>query len=220
MNEDDGWLHHLPRKLRMAHRVASSWLASPVRANEAAAGTRRLLVGRAEAFDDQVLVSPFTQRRSIFWQVELEEYRRDMSGRGRWTTVLRRTSKASFWLVDDEGPRVRVDPGVVTVRLKTENVTEDPRVDDANAALAEYLERELGGSKTKTTEGTFSFYERLVVPGARIAVYGLVAHERVPVPGDGYRGGVGHRCLLRGTDREPIVLAAREPGRRDLGTRT
>jgi hypothetical protein len=196
-------LSDFARRLREARRVASSYLATPVAARATKLGASHLVVGRAEPDEGHVLLSPFTKQAVVFWQVEVEKYERE-GGRGAWKDVMRDTSNSMFWLVDDRGDRIFVNPAHSVAQLPLADVSDHPLL-----ANDRELQLRLARVGYATSDGVYAFYERIVPAHTGVAVYGVVDDEQTNAPTKGYRGAVARGLRMIGTEREPLVIRRR-----------
>ncbi|MCW5832401.1 MAG: hypothetical protein KIS78_08185 [Labilithrix sp.] len=195
------------RRVRRARR------ASSIDVGDVVVGRTCKVRGRI-AIDGAPERAPFSLRPCAFWAVHLLTKVRTEDRHGReivvWRTDVEASSARPFWLVDDRGDGVLVEPEGAHVSVPTARLDPDhPHLNDENPTFRAFL-RSHGVLTTAFmgVAGEHQFFESALRHGELLAAYGRVDEVARPAP-QGYRDGLARDRRLRSVDGEPIVLFAR-----------
>jgi hypothetical protein len=161
--------------------------------------------------------TPFTHRLAPFWLVRLEspephavareQYGQATETAWEWTERFAFCSGTPFWLVDNDGARIQVNPVFLLLAWELEEVSEHPSVNGEDPELKALLNRH--GVLAEPFMGIAAkvkFYETLVFQGDRIAAYGRVA-EHARTVNSPYRDAAEVGLCLEGSADGPLVLS-------------
>jgi len=124
------------------------------------------VVGKAQG---EPVISPISETRCAFWQVEVKEKRRGSKGGVYWETIYRDSSQEPFEIKDETG-NIKISPQRAKLMLKD-------NLEDSSGVFNEKLERMNINTKTekdwgsnKSSNKSLTVYERLIKAGERIYV--------------------------------------------------
>jgi hypothetical protein len=189
------------------------WSARRAKASSAsdalAIGQRSKIVGVARALE-ATLTAPFTQRAALVQRHSMLEKRLAYNPQGReivtWKVEIRDAGAVPFLLEGDGGRSVVVDPRGAVLGFADEEVKEHPHVNDDNPAFRAYLRRNgILSTMFMGIAGDHRFFEAVIAPGDRVAVWGVVG-EATNVVASGYRDAAARTMTITGTPQDPCVL--------------
>ncbi len=200
------------RSVQHGFRVWSARFAHNVPFSALAEGRRVRIDGRVERFESETR-SLFTQQPSVLHvdAVRIKHHRYDPNGMHyiAWETPPPRCSEQPFWLVDDGGQRVLVDPKHAVFRLPMRDVSNLAHVNDDNPEIHRLL---AGYGVVPTLYMGLSedviFLEALVAHGDRLAIVGIPSMAPVHMTGGegGYRDHSVAVPHFAGTREWPLVI--------------
>jgi hypothetical protein len=178
--------------------------------------------GRAKVVGDAFPVdlplrAPFTLRGSAFWSVAVAEKhwlnekeiltQIEIGLPYEWRVELVDASTTAFWIADDDGARILVEPANALLAIKKPVVTSHPNLQPTPELAAFLLHHGMRTANDPTVGGDRCFYELAIEPGQRIAVWGSVT-ETTDVVSSGYRDASVKRKKIASTWRNRVVLLA------------
>jgi hypothetical protein len=178
------------------------------------ASGRAKVVG--EAFPvDLPLCAPFTLRGSAFWSVAVAEKhwlkeseiltQIEIGTPYEWRVELVDASTTAFWIADEDGARVLVEPGNALLAIKKPVVTGHPNLEHTPELASFLVHHGLSAAQDPTVGGDRCFYELAIEPGQRICVWGSVS-ETTDVVSSGYRDASVKRKKIASSWRNRVVL--------------
>lgn len=194
-------------------RAVRAWRAAHARPKPIAAaivGTDVAVDGRVEIVegDEPAL---FSRRRVVAANLRVESRSPNESTsrhaapyiyRVEATGVVRRR----FAVVDDAGDRIMVSPTALELRVQEENTSDliPKRVRDGTP-LGDFLRSNGVVPQDYMATGDYVFYETVVVPGARVRVFGRVQEAPFESPG-AYRSSTVMTKTLEGLAERPSFV--------------
>jgi hypothetical protein len=154
-------------------------------------GPRTKVTGVTRAIDP--LRSPFTQTECVLWTVALVEDKK---------FAFRVVSSGHFWIADEAGDRVLVDPRDAMIALTPNVVTDHPSINRHNVELDAFL-RHHG----VLFDEKHHFYEAIIVADQRVSIWGR-AWESAGAVNTGYRGGVTNAKVIGSRMGDCAVILA------------
>ncbi len=160
---------------RWAARRAKAALARDLRI-----GIRGKVSGTARPIGP-LLVAPFTKRPCVFWCAEVaSQVEVPVRGLARlrartklvWQVDLRDASLDRYWVIDDVGGHVVVDPKNAVVDVRRTRVELPTRVDVELGAFL--LRHGFTPAKLLAKDSPYSLFEAIVEPDAPAAAWGIV----------------------------------------------
>jgi hypothetical protein len=159
---------------RSAARRAKAGLARELRV-----GVRGKVSGIARPIGP-LLAAPFTQRPCVFWCVEIAT-RIEAPARGLarltgkkelvWEVNMRDASTERYWIIDEVGDHVIVDPKNAVVDIERTTVDVPRRIDDA---LGAFLLRHGFTPRLLGKDTPHVMFEAIVPPNGAASAWGIV----------------------------------------------
>jgi hypothetical protein len=203
-------------QFRRLRRLSTSRRARPCGPGGLTPGEDAKCIGQVQPAGD-IEPTPFTHRLAPFWLVRLEspephavareQYGQATETAWEWTERFAFCSGTPFWLVDNDGARIQVNPVFLLLAWELEEVSEHPSVNGEDPELKALLNRH--GVLAEPFMGIAAkvkFYETLVFQGDRIAAYGRVA-EHARTVNSPYRDAAEVGLCLEGSADGPLVLS-------------
>lgn len=207
------------RAWRANRRRWTAGRAQEIRPSEAIVGKPARVTGTIAPAGDLVR-APFTQRSAVACFVRLEVktiVSRDggafsITGPGTdittWREEIREASQVPFFVTDEMGGRLLVSTTSALWVVDPDIVNEDPHVNDENHALCTFLRsRGIVPTAYMGIAGDTRFYERAIVTGERVSVYGDV-DETQEVHAEGYRDAPERIVRINGSPDAPVIVFA------------
>ncbi len=178
--------------------------------------------GRAKVVGDAFPVdlplrAPFTQRGAAFWSAAVAEKhwltetellkQIEIGTPWEWRVELVDSSTPAFWVSDENGARVLVEPANALLAIRQPVVTGHPSLQHTPELEAFLAHHGVAPARDPTIGGDRCFYELAVEPGQRIAVWGTVS-ETTDVVSSGYRDASVKRKKISATWPHRVVLLA------------
>lgn len=163
---------------------------------------------------DLPLQAPFTRRGTAFWGVTVADKhwlkteevvkQLELGTPFEWRVELVDASMTAFWLTDDDGARVLVEPANALLAIKKPVVTGHPNLQETAELKAFFVNH---GVPASPRGGDRCFYELAIEPGQRLAAWGAVS-ETTDVVSTGYRDASVKRKKISSTLTTRVVLLA------------